>query len=146
MKRRMIAMTILVTMATSNMPVINVNADIRDMDTTTIEVEVNQEAAEAIEEDKSNLTEENVNNAENEDIIIEEDITLNEEDIIYNNSSNIENEIIEPNNTGILEESQIEISNEIDTVVKSNDEITDETKILENQQLVDELEGQTWLL
>ena len=42
MKRRMIAMTILVTMATSNIPVINVNADIRDMDTSVIEVEVDQ--------------------------------------------------------------------------------------------------------
>ena len=92
MKRRMIAMTILVTMATSNIPVINANADIRDMNTAGIEVEVNQEEAEEIEEDKSNLTEENTDNVENEDIIIEEDTNLNEKDIIYNNSTNLENE------------------------------------------------------
>ena len=148
MKRRMIAMTILVTMATSNIPVIDANADIRDINTAGIEVEVNQEEAEEIEEDKSNLTEENADNVENEDTIIEEDTNLNEEDIIYNNSTNLENEseVVEPNNIGILGESQIEVSNEIDTTVKSNDEITDETKILENQQLVDELEEQTWLL
>ena len=150
MKRRMIAMTILVTMATSNIPVINANADIRDMNTAGIEVEVNQEEAEEIEEDKSNLTEENTDNVENEDIIIEEDTNLNEKDIIYNNSTNLENEnkseVIELGNTDILEESKIEVSNEVDTTVKSNNEITYETKILENEKLVEELEGQTWLL
>ena len=152
MKRRMIAMTILVTMATSNIPVINVNADIRDMDTSVIEVEVDQEEVEGIEEieeDKSNSTEENVNNVENKHILIE-DTNLNEEDIIYNNSTNIENEnkseVIEANNIGDLEESPTEASNEMDIIVKSNDEITDETKILENEQLVEELEEQTWLL
>lgn len=150
MKRKMIAMTILVTMATSNIPVINANADIRDMNTAGIEVEVNQEEAEEIEEDKSNLTEENTDNVENEDIIIEEDASLNEKDIIYNNSTNLENEnkseVIELGNTDILEESKIEVSNEVDTTVKSNNEITYETKILENEKLVEELEGQTWLL
>ena len=150
MKRKMIAMTILVTMATSNIPVINANADIRDMNTAGIEVEVNQEEAEEIEEDKSNLTEENTDNVENEDIIIEEDTNLNEKDIIYNNSTNLENEnkseVIELGNTDILEESKIEVSNEVDTTVKSNNEITYETKILENEKLVEELEGQTWLL
>ena len=152
MKRRMIAMTILVTMATSNIPVINVNADIRDMDTSVIEVEVDQEEVEGIEEieeDKSNSTEENVNNVENKHILIE-DTNLNEEDIIYNNSTNIENEnkseVIEANNIGDLEESPTEASNEMDIIVKSNDEITDETKILESEQLVEELEEQTWLL
>ena len=45
-------------------------------------------------------------------------------------------------NANLIEESKIET----DTTVKYNKEITDETRILENEQLVKELEEQIWLL
>ena len=45
-------------------------------------------------------------------------------------------------NANLIEENKIET----DTTVKYNKEITDETRILENEQLVKELEEQIWLL
>ena len=45
-------------------------------------------------------------------------------------------------NANLIEENKIET----DTTVKYNNKITDETKILENEQLVQELEEQIWLL
>ena len=45
-------------------------------------------------------------------------------------------------NANLIEENKIET----DIIIKYNNKITDETKILENEQLVQELEEQIWLL
>ena len=45
-------------------------------------------------------------------------------------------------NANLIEENKIET----DITIKYNNKITDETKILENEQLVQELEEQIWLL
>lgn len=152
MKRKIISMIILTAMVASNVPVVNANASTDYTSTENINVENNEQISEdeISEEEIENNGEEVI---ENHSYIVEEEQKVKEEEEErvdeFSNDSEAESEhnINEVENIVVLEENAVEVSPENSEVMaKSNDEITDDTIILENPQLVEELEGQTWFL